>query len=241
MLHLFVFQNKTLPTDHVFDTNIKHEEVWLDISENQQVHSLLIHSDQPKAKGLIVYFHGNAGNLNRWSKEANKLTSFGYDVLAVDYPGYGKSPGKPSEAGFYATAQASMEWVSQQDYAKTVVYGRSLGSAVALYTASNFEVDMTILETTFYDMPSLVKKRFFPAKLYYPKNEVSFPNHAFMKQIESPIHILQGDRDRITPVQEANKLLPLLKQQDSFTLIKGGTHKNLATSKVYQVKLTEIL
>ncbi len=241
MLHLFVFQNKPLDINHQFDDSLQYQEIWLDLDSNQRVHSLLLSSNQDQKKGIIIYYHGNAGNLERWSKEADRLTKYGYDVLVVDYPGYGKSEGKPSEQGFYSTAKASLAWLQEQSYNKTIIYGRSLGSAVALYASTQFRSDMTILETTFYDMPTLVKKRFFPARFYYPSNDVSFPNHKYIQNINTPIHILQGDKDRITPLSEAQKLIPLLKADDSFTLIKGGTHRNLSTTPAYRNKLNEIL
>ncbi len=233
---IFIYRNARLAIDHSYDPGIAHEEIWL-MHENLKINSILLQSSDPSDK-VVLYFHGNSDNLERWSKEAVFLTQYGMDVLVVDYPGYGKSEGKANEANLYATGEAVLHWLRSQDYDQYFIYGRSLGSSVALHTASRSKPEAIILETTFYDMKNLIQAT-VPAigKLY---TSPSFENHKYVSSIESPIYIFQGTKDRVTPIEEAQKLEKLLSAKDAFFIIEGANHRNVQSFDSFKKELRQI-
>ncbi|MBK7438514.1 MAG: alpha/beta hydrolase [Saprospiraceae bacterium] len=105
----FIFQRQILPADYRFSHDA--EEV---LSHHRIVSTQCIAvSQRRKCKGLILYFHGNRHSLDRWGRYAADLTTLGYDVLMIDYRGYGKSTGYPSEAGLYQDAEATWAWAKE--------------------------------------------------------------------------------------------------------------------------------
>ena len=168
------------------------------------------------------------GNLRRWGKEASRLVEYGYDVIVPDYPGYGKSPGPPSESALNSTGDAVMKWaLTHYEPDSITIYGRSLGSAVASYVSSKHPARQLILETTFYDFESLLQNKYkFLTTLRSDDTNV-FPVYSYLEATDAPITIFQGDRDWVTPLPEAMRLKKHLKKGDKFFSINGGGHKNL--------------
>jgi uncharacterized protein len=185
------------------------------------------------AKGFILYFHGNAGNLQRWGNYAPDFTSLGYDILMIDYRGYGKSTGTPTEENLYNDAQAVLAWVkSNVHYSRFIIYGRSLGSAVASQLSTQAQPDLLILETPFEELADV---------LYFFKSHYQFPNKSFLPEVKCRKVIIQGTDDGIVPLSSALKLKPLMDEQDLFVIIEGGSHNNLREFKKYHETLRDIL
>lgn len=235
----FIYQNKKLPASHsfAFDQPFKVLNI-VSTNRKDSLSAILFESAKKTSNGIIVYFHGNSDNLDRWGKEAQSLAKYGYDILVFDYPGYGKSTGKPSEISFIKSAETIMEWVEEK-YAleNIIIYGRSLGSAIATYICQGKEYKSVILETSFYDMPSLVDRRFFPLSAFVRWKKNIFPVYKYIQKIKIPILIIQGDKDRITPYKECIKLKQYLDMKDKFVTIEKGKHKNLNTFTLYQETL----
>ena len=139
---LFFFQEKlifrpiTLPQDFVYNFSNPFEELFLKAEDGAVINALHFKKENPK--GIILYFHGNAGNLARWGKITEFFVEKDYDVLVMDYRTYGKSTGKLSEQALYSDAQMCYNYVLKQyEESEIIVYGRSLGTGMATYLASN--------------------------------------------------------------------------------------------------------
>lgn len=230
----FIFQSETLPQDYKFTFDKKFTEYFIPTEDGHQLNALLFNTERPSVpKGLILYFHGNARNLKRWGEYATDFTSLGYDVLMVDYRGYGKSTGSPTEENLYNDAQIILKWSRTNfSYAHTIMYGRSLGAAVATHLATQSTPDLLILETPFDELTSV---------LYSFPSRYSFDNHTMLPEVKCRKIIIHGTKDRVVPLSSALRLKPLLYEEDKFVIIEGGGHNDLREFKEYHKVLEEVL
>ncbi|NCC31463.1 MAG: alpha/beta fold hydrolase [Chloroflexia bacterium] len=214
------------------------EEVWL-TAEDAQLHALWFRVPEPQ--GVILYLHGNAGSLRTWGAVAPELVAYQYDLLIIDYRGYGQSSGQiRREADVYADAEAAYAWILERYREDQVVlYGRSLGSAPATRLAAEHQPRMLILETPFYSLEALARRQFPwlpPFLLKYPLN-VS----ASLGQVSCPVVIIHGTEDEIVPFADGERLADRVAAPLRFYPIAGGRHNNLATLPAYWDAITATL
>lgn len=227
-----VFQRTVLPTAYQFQFDQPYQEYFIKVSEADSLCALFFKTDSV-AKGLVLYFHGNADNLQRWGQYAVDFTSLGYDVLMVDYRGYGKSTGTPDEVILYEDAAQVVQWTKQHiAYSKLVIYGRSLGAAVASQVALTVHPALLILETPFDRLASVLYG--FPARYHFNNADV-------IPKLECKIVVFHGTNDGVVPLRSARRLEPLLKLHDQFLIIEGGSHTNLRSFAAYHQALAAIL
>ena len=230
---VFIFQGEPLPVNHNFKFNQKAVEHSMLTGKGETINMLLFESKQDTSKGLILYFHGNAGNLQRWGEYAVDFTKLGYDILMMDYRGYGKSTGTPTEKNLYDDAQMVFKWAEDNvPHKKLVIVGRSLGSAVATNLAKDAKPDLLILETPFDELSSV---------LYSMPSRFKFPNNTNLPKVKCRKLIIHGTDDSVVPLSSAEKLKPLLNENDLFVVIKGGNHNNLREFREYHEVLSEVL
>ena len=243
---LFVFQEKLLflstelDQGYQYQFNSNFEELFLAAQDGAKLNA--VHFKAKTPKGVILYFHGNAGDLSRWGAMAKSFVEKEYDVLIMDYRTYGKSTGKLSEAVFYTDAQLFYDYL-KQDYNEQdiTVYGRSLGTAMAAFLAFKNNPQQLILETPYYSMSDVAAYRFpfFPVKKLL---KYKFPCYQYVSKVKCPITIFHGTDDEVVPLMSAKKLFhDAPKSQTEFIVIKGGTHNNLKAFEDYQSKVDCIL
>ncbi len=236
----FIFQPKKLEQGYVFQFNQPFEEHFIKTEGGETLSALLFRSSLP-SKGFILYFHGNAGSLQRWGHYAIDFTQLGYDILMIDYRGYGKSSGTPNETDFYNDAKIVLDWSRKNiSFTRLIIYGRSLGSAVASHLASENTPDLLILETPFDEIKSVVYPPIRPLLSLFPRRNY-FPNYYFIQKVKCKKVIFHGTNDWVVPFSSAMKLKPLLSSEDKFFIIEGGGHRNLRDFKEYQEALAEVL
>src|SRR5215510_6781205 len=137
---------------------IRYNPLLIRTSDDQQIAAWQLEPDRPKAD--IVYFHGNGGNLSLWMPVFAALHELGYRVLAIDYRGYGRSSGTPSEEGIYRDAEAAVRHAAAhraRPGRPLVFWGRSLGGPVAAAATRVVRPDGLILESTFAHKAAVVK------------------------------------------------------------------------------------
>lgn len=239
----FLFQDKLyfrptqLQANYSFNFDFQFQEVWLG---DQAINGIFIPTPQ-ESRGLILYFHGNADDLQRWANYSEPFTRLGYDFFAIDYPGYGKSKGKPTEADFYAAAESAYNWATERYTSEQIVlYGRSMGSPVASYLSTKVPAQQLILETPFYSLTELLSHGPYPFLMPFgPRYQ--FPVNEYIATTTMPVGIFQGTADRIVPYASAVKLRPILKDSTKFWTIEGGGHRNLADYDLFHEGLRELL
>lgn len=238
-----IFQPVELAAEYKLVFENSYDEFFIKTVDDATLNVLLFQTDLPR-KGLVLYFHGNADNLQRWGNFHSDFTSRGYDILMLDFRGYGKSTGQPDELKFYQDAQLIYDWIFEnfEKYKKSevVIYGRSLGCAIASNLATKVETQKVILETPFKNIHDLMKRNsrvvFLPFDFKY-----NFPNDKHLVKIKEPIYIFVGTKDWVVPNKSSEQLKPLLKPSDQYIEIEGGGHRNLSTFKQYQQALDSIL
>ncbi len=238
----FIFRPQKLAQDYTFDfQSTRMEEVWLDTPHRGGINALHFRQGAAAAKGVVLYFHGNASNLMRWGHLHHYFARFGYDYVVCDYRGFGKSAGPRSERALYADAQAMYQYVQMHyEPAQIVIFGRSMGSAFACRVAAESLVQRLVLETPFASMPNL----FYTYYPFLPRVfmfKYRFPNRRYLAQVRCPVHIFQGTDDWVVPYTCAARLKSCLKPGDTFVSIPGGRHNNLLFYDIYNLKMEEIL
>jgi len=233
-----LFFPEKLPEDYSFDYDA--EEIT--IKNNDALINGLIFSPQDTSKGVIIYFHGNAGNLKGWGYWGHRLRKFGYTIVITDYRGYGKSRGRLSESNLNEDAQKIYDYVRQRyPGQQIIIMGRSLGSGVATDLATKVNFDKLILESPFHNFPGLAKMhfRYLPHQLIL---QYKFDNAGKASKIDKPVLILQGTDDTIVPLKSAEILVDSFNSsQLTFIKIKGGGHNNLSDFPEYSVELEKFL
>ncbi|MEL6671724.1 MAG: alpha/beta fold hydrolase [Bacteroidota bacterium] len=237
--HRFIFQPKKLESDYRFSLPHAFKEIWLEGADSLKIHSLYFPAEA-ESRGLVLYFHGNADNLQRWGQYTEDFTRLGFEVLAIDYPGYGKSPGTPSENSIFASAELAYQWArTHHPDRPLVIYGRSLGSGPASYLRSQHPQHWLMLETPFYSIQDVMTHG-YRAFLPFVSSPL-FPVHQYLSQQPEKACIFQGTDDWVVPFASAVKLKPLLADPEQFFIYEGGGHKNLRTFPSYHQDLARML
>jgi fermentation-respiration switch protein FrsA (DUF1100 family) len=191
--------------------------------------SRLDQTGREPARGHVLYFHGNGGNLSVWAPVLTGLARQGYAVLAADYRGYGDSTGRPTERGLYRDVEAVVEWFWKNPATggPVIYWGRSLGAAMAAYAATLRAPNGVILEAGFPDVRSLLRGSGLMAGLSL-FSSYRFPAATFMQNVAVPALVIHGDDDRVIPYGQGLALFERIPGPKSFLTIAGGDHNDPA-------------
>ncbi|NNK80723.1 MAG: alpha/beta fold hydrolase, partial [Flavobacteriales bacterium] len=185
MQHLFIFRPDVIEKDYRFSFDNDFEEVNIETEDGGNINAL--HFKRPNSKGVVLYFHGNSGNLIRWGELNDEFGSMDYDLFIMDFRGFGKSTGKLTESAFYQDAELCYRYISEQyEPENIIIYGRSMGSGPASYLASKVDARHLILETPFHSIKSL----FYTYYPFLPRVFIfkfRFQNFKFLEQVEYPV------------------------------------------------------
>ncbi|SNS49159.1 hypothetical protein SAMN05421640_0369 [Ekhidna lutea] len=234
-----IFLPQSLPEDYEYSFEKDFEEHDLTMKDGAVINALYF--KQQDSKGLIVYFHGNAGNLARWGEIAIPFVDLGYEVLITDYRGYGKSTGKRSEKKMLQDADEIYAFANKLEIEERIIlFGRSLGSAFASYLAGKNTPTKLILESPFYSLPGVAGKM-FPI---YPTSTLlrfRFHNARYLKNTKTPIYIFHGTEDEVVPYESGKKLATKFEERSTFISIPGGHHNDLAAFDEYWREIEIVL
>lgn len=240
----FTFQNNlifhpgTLPEDFAFNNTA--EELFLKTKDGEKINALFYRG---QSKNVILYFHGNAGDLSGWQYVAEDFVDKGYSVLLIDYRGYGKSTGKISEAGLYEDAETAWKYlVDQKKFHpnQIIIYGRSIGTGVAVELARNHPARGLILESPYSSLTTLANEK-LPLLLPGLILRYRFDNIGKVNTIESPIVFFHGANDALIPPAHTTTLYETFKGKKEQVIIGGGTHNDLSQFPEYHKALTSLV
>jgi alpha-beta hydrolase superfamily lysophospholipase len=234
------FQALPVSRSHRYDFKIPYREVNLSYTATENLNIIQFESVKP-LKGVVLYFHGNRKNISWYARFAPMFTEQGYEVWMPDYPGYGKSTGKITEEKLYSYSLQLYKLASKRFRSDSIiVFGKSMGSGLATYLASNVACKRVILETPYYSLSS-VAQHFFPIYPMELMTKVKIPSWEYLQQVSEPVTILHGTGDMIVPLSNALKLKPLLKKTDEFITIEGGSHNDLRDYPLFTQKMDSLL
>jgi pimeloyl-ACP methyl ester carboxylesterase len=178
---------------------------------------------------MVVFFHGNAGNIgSRAGLVESFATGTATRTLLVDYSGYGGNPGSPSEEEVYHDGLAVMDYLQASGIPSQniVLYGESLGGAVAIYVASQRACAGLVVQSSFSSMSSMAFRIYPWLPLAGVLASGSFPNAQRISELEIPILVVHGDRDEIIPFEEGQKLHAAAPDTSQFLAIEGAGHND---------------
>jgi uncharacterized protein len=203
---------------------------------------------------VILYLHGNGGNIGAYAKQAARLRSLGYSVLIFDYCGYGQSSGLfPSESQVYADAQCAWAWLTQTGCnqekgiapSRICIYGHSLGGAVAIELASRHpEAAALIVESSFTSVLAMSKHllvfRILPLRGLLHQR---FDSLSKLCALQMPVLFLHGDRDLTVPCRMSRELYAAAPEPKQLVIIPKGDHMNCGSiaPDAYRSTITSFL
>ena len=236
----FIFINgKKIQKNEPYQFANTFKEVFIKTSNNNEINAL--HFTLSNPKGIVLFCHGNKGNLSKWGHRVSYLLAYNYEVLVFDYRNYGKSTGNFNEEEMYRDGLSVYNYVKKQYKEEhIVVYGYSLGATFATRMASQNTPKELILEAPFYNFKNAVRYYWTYAPTFLLK--YAFRTDKDIVSVTSPITLFHGNQDRITSFRQSKDLLkrnPSI--QNQYIEINTGTHHNLRYFPIYKNKLKEIL
>lgn len=236
-----LFHPVTLKRDQKYEFTEKHKEVNIPVTENSNLNIVQFLPADTTSKGVVLYFHGNKKNISWYAKYAPTFTRYGYELWLIDYPGFGKSTGKFTEQNLYDWSSYMYKLArSRFSTDSIIIYGKSMGTGIAAHLASIEPCKKLILETPYYDFPSVIK-HYFP---FYPVDwmiHYKIPTHRYLQNVNAPITIFHGTDDDVIRYKNASRLKPFLKSGDEFVTIQDGGHNDLFKFKKMISKLDSLL
>lgn len=239
---MLYFPTKTLELSPA-DLGWKFEEVSLTTADGVRVHGWYFPSSESDATRTILFLHGNAGNISHRFEKFDILRKLDAHILAIDYRGYGKSEGTPNEAGTYADAKAAYDYLLAKGISPRaiILYGESLGCAVAVELASKEVVGAMILESPFTSVAAIGQKMFpfIPVRLLVQNK---YDTLSKIGQIKTPLLILHSPTDEIIPFAHARAVHDAANPPKKLVELKG-THNEgfLTTGESYYAAMEDFL
>jgi hypothetical protein len=205
------------------------EDVWLTTSDNVRLNGWLVRSGTQPSNATIIYFHGNGGNISHVAWVGKNLASRGFDVLLVDYRGYGRSDGEvDGESELNLDGDAAYNYIVNMRGVgpeKVVLFGQSLGTTVAVDLASRKPCGAVILESGLSSAREMAAQVLpWIARPLYALGKNRFESARKLAQVKSPILVTHGDPDPIIPVEQARKLYAAANEPKKLLIYPGAGH-----------------
>ncbi|MGD8617761.1 MAG: alpha/beta hydrolase [Gammaproteobacteria bacterium] len=239
-LYLFIMQPRLLyypdmpgrePEATPAAVGLAYEDVALQTVDNIRLHAWFIPAEKPRA--TVLFCHGNAGNISHRLDSIRLLHSLGLQVLIFDYRGYGKSEGSPSEKGTYRDVDAA--WHYLRDLrglaeAGIIIFGRSLGAAVAADLASRTRPAAVILESAFTSVPDMAAE-FYPWLPVRLLSRYRYDNLGKVARIARPLLLVHSRQDEIIPFAHGERLFGRAREPKQFLELTGGHNDAFQSSR----------
>ncbi len=235
-----LFKPEKLPKDFIyFYENQVTEEYNLETRDGAIINGLHFKTENPR--GVVFYLKGNSKNIKGWGKYAVDFTRNGFDVIMVDYRGFGKSTGHRSNKKIKHDMQFVYNKIKEKvDEKYIILYGRSLGSGFAAKLASMNNPSKLILDAPYYSLTK-VTARYAPFLPFSLIMKYPLPTYKWLKYVQCPIHIIHGTNDKLIPYKTSIKLSKIKPELTRLYTVIGGGHKNLNNFESYHKMLSEIL
>lgn len=233
---LFACQNRLmhLPDDEIVadpgHADLAYERVAIDTRDGLRLDGWLVPAQEPR--GALLFFHGNAGNISHRIESLRIFHELGLTTLIVDYRGYGRSEGSPTESGLYKDAEAALAFLRERGLRdrEIVYFGRSLGGAVAAHLAARAPPGALILESTFTSAPDVAAEHFpiFPVRLLA---RLSYPAEDNIAEVDRPVLVIHSPDDEIVPYAHGRALRAAAPGPASFLEIEGDHNTGFLHSR----------
>jgi fermentation-respiration switch protein FrsA (DUF1100 family) len=214
------FPTKGVPA--VADNAVSYEDVFFKTADGKKLHGWFISSGTAAASSVVLFLHGNAGNIgHRWEK-IQILHDLGVSVFIFDYRGYGRSEGSPSETGLYKDTETAYGYLIGRGIPaeKIIVYGESIGGAFAVDLSARKPVKALILEDTFTSVPAMARKvmPMIPGFILATRLD----SLSKVGKVSAPKLIFHSVDDEIVPFEMGNELFAAAAEPKWFVRLRGG-------------------
>ncbi len=235
----FIFKPEKLRQDFVYKYDAPFRELFFDVEEGVRINGLHFHAEKPL--GLILYFHGNSRSIKGWAKYAKDFYRYNYDVVLIDYRGFGKSTGKRSEKDMYKDMQFVYDTLAAT-YPQNhlIIYGRSLGSGFAAKLAADNTPRYLILDAPYFSFKKTIE-RFLPILPVKYILRFHLRTDKWLPKVNCHTYILHGTKDWLIPISNSEKLQQLNPRKITLIRITGGKHNNLPVFPEYHNFIRDIL
>lgn len=235
----FIFKPEKLKQDFIYKYDTPFKELFFDVEPGVRINGL--HFTVKNPHGLILYFHGNSRSIKGWARYAKDFFRYNYDVVLVDYRGFGKSTGKRTEKLMFSDMQFVYDTLAVQ-YTEhhIIVYGRSLGSGFAAKIASDNKPRYLILDAPFFSFKNVVE-RFLPIIPTRYVLRFHLRTDKWIRHVNCHTYILHGTKDWLIPISNSEKLQAISPRKITLIRIIGGGHNNLPTFPQYHNIIRDIL
>ncbi|MEO6290787.1 MAG: alpha/beta fold hydrolase [Ginsengibacter sp.] len=235
----FIFKPEKLTQDFLYKYDVPFRELFFDVEPGVRINGLHFHVNDPK--GLVLYFHGNTRSIKGWARYAKDFYRYKYDVVLVDFRGFGKSTGMRGEEVMYKDMQFVYDDLkARYNENHIIVYGRSLGSGFAAKLASDNSPRYLILDAPYYSFRKAVQ-RFIPILPMKYVLRFHILTHRYIKKVTCHTYILHGSKDRLIPIKQSEQLEKLNPNKITLIRIHGGGHNNLPAFPEYHNFIRDIL
>ena len=235
-LLLFLFQSRFIffPLRQIEATpaiiGLPYETVQFEAEDGVRLSGWFIPAEE--AKHVVLFFHGNAGNISHRLESIALFHRLGLSIFIIDYRGYGQSEGSPSEDGTYRDAAAAWQYLTEERNIATdqiIIFGRSLGGAVATWLAHNHPPKALIIESTFTSVPDMGVRQypFLPIRLLA---RIHYNSLERIPQINVPILIVHSSEDEIIPYSHGQQLFQAANEPKRFLQLRGGHNEGFIIS-----------
>ncbi len=237
---LIIMQPKMIffPEKGMFSTpemiGLKYESVELQSGNDIKIHGWFIPGEGNN--GTLIFCHGNAGNISHRLDSIKLFNEMGLNVFIFDYQGYGKSEGKPTENGTYADAQAAWNYLineRKEEPENIIIFGRSLGGAIAAWLAKNTKPRALIVESSFTSVEAIGQRMypFMPVKLI---SRMKYDTLENIKHVKCPVLVIHSQDDELISYDYGQQIFDAANEPKKFLGIRG-THNDgfLMSGQIY--------
>lgn len=233
-----IFHPDILPHDYQYQLDQAFEEITLTNQAHEKINVLLFKAE--KSKGLIVYYHGNAGNLAGWGDIAPMYTAAGFDFLIFDYQGFGKSTGKiTNQKEFLEDAELIYNFAKTlRDENEITVIGYSIGSGPASYVASKNQPKQLVLMAPYYSLLKLAQEhtKWLPVKWIF---KYPIPSYKYLENCLIPITVFHGTKDEVIPVHHG-RLLKKKHQRIRYVELEDHQHSGMNEHQQFRAFISQL-
>jgi fermentation-respiration switch protein FrsA (DUF1100 family) len=221
---------------------VPYDDFTITAEDGEKLNAWWVPAANPR--GAVLLFHGNAGNISHRIEYALMFRGLGYSTLLVDYRGYGKSTGKPSEEGTYKDADAAWRWLTQTRGIPEdgiMLFGESLGGGVASWLAARHKPRALVLASTFTSAVDLGAQvyGFLPVRLI---SRYRYPTLERLPEVRAPMLVIHSPDDDIIPFSHGRRLYEAAREPKAFLELQGGHNEGFVFARPEWVKaLSEFL
>jgi fermentation-respiration switch protein FrsA (DUF1100 family) len=210
---------------------LDYEEARIEASDGVRLHGWFVPAGNPR--GTLLFFHGNAGNVSHRLDSIRLYHDLRLSVLILDYRGYGRSEGSPTEPGTRRDARAAWDYLVEQrniSPASIILFGRSLGAAVAAELARERQPGALILESAFTSVPDVAQEAYW----YLPARWLSrfeYKTVDYVRQVSAPVLTIHSEDDEIIPYHHGQSVFEAANEPKRFLTLRGGHNTGFILSE----------